>query len=351
MNRGHLPLRDWLDSAFFEKGALLADFETGDIILGKGGRTFYDSQFGSWPSFYLKDFFEDSYRIYVPEQWARASRSDLLKALSHFEDNITVTSSSNHDEIWANDFEELSRAFNEGLRKVVLVSREEYEVAEPHQARIAMIKKAISFGVGMPYGIWSDDYGMVGSTPELLYAVKGKDLETFALAGTSKAGQEEELMNSSKDRLEHDLVIKDIEEKLSPYCNKTEILPTGLTSYKDIIHLKTEIRGTLRSDLNFTALTSTLSPTAALGGYPKEAGLKFLKDTAYSKLHPGRFFGSAFGLVRPGINQSVVAIRNVQWKGNTFFIESGGGVLAESTLTKELNEIRLKRETIKRHYL
>lgn len=350
MIKGHLPLADWLDSAFFEKGAFLADFETGDILLGKKGRTYYDTSLGYEEGFYLKDFFEDSYRIYIPSEWTRASRSELLKVLAHYEDKITVTSSSNQDELWADDFSELSRAWDEGIRKVVLVSREEYEVKDPTSARIALIKKAISFGVGMPYGIWSGDYGMVGSTPELLYAVKGQNLETFALAGTGRIGQENELLNSTKDRLEHDLVIKDIEEKLSPYCERTEVHPTGLTSYKDIIHLKTDIKGILKSELNFTALTSTLSPTAALGGYPKEAGLNFLRETEYSKRHTGRFFGSAFGLVGE-LNQSVVAIRNVQWQGDTFFIESGGGVLPESVLEKELNEIRLKRETIKRHYL
>ena len=47
----------------------------------------------------------------------------------------------------------------------------------------------------------------------------------------------------------------------------------------------------------------------------------------------------------------LVAIRNVQWKESELFIESGGGVVSESDFSKELEEIHLKRNTIRKHYL
>ncbi|NCY26051.1 MAG: hypothetical protein EBX37_14775 [Alphaproteobacteria bacterium] len=51
------------------------------------------------------------------------------------------------------------------------------------------------------------------------------------------------------------------------------------------------------------------------------------------------------------MKEFLVSIRNVQWKKNLVFIESGGGVVAESELIKEMEEIHLKRNTIKNYYL
>jgi isochorismate synthase EntC len=53
----------------------------------------------------------------------------------------------------------------------------------------------------------------------------------------------------------------------------------------------------------------------------------------------------------PETKQFIVAIRNVQWKDHQLFIECGGGVVPESVLEKEIEEIHLKRNTIRKHYL
>ncbi len=94
-----------------------------------------------------------------------------------------------------------------------------------------------------------------------------------------------------------------------------------------------------------------LSPTAALGGYPTLEAMNFLKETEYQKENPKRYFGSAFGYKSEKINQVLVAIRNVQWNPLKLWIESGGGVVSGSELENELNEVRLKRNIIKDHYL
>src|SRR5690606_20513453 len=122
--------------------------------------------------------------------------------------------------------------------------------------------------------------------------VAGPTLKTFALAGTAKIEDKEEFLNSRKDRHEHNLVIQDIEEKLRPFLNSIKTSETKLHPYKSIVHFKTDIEGELLSDVDFTKLTSILSPTAALGGYPKEASLNFLKTSQYGRKYPDRYFGS-----------------------------------------------------------
>jgi menaquinone-specific isochorismate synthase len=231
-----------------------------------------------------------------------------------------------------------------------MISRENF-VTESPDTLTHLIWKALTFGTGTAYGLWGSDFGMIGSTPEELFTLKDGLLTTHALAGTSQKGNETELLQSQKDLLEHNLVVQDISEKLVPFSDKVQVGEIYTTEFKDIIHLKTDIRAAVSDDVSISDLVSALSPTAALGGYPKKESLRFLRDTRYFKKYPERSFGSAMGLVSRTDSRFVVMIRNVQWKGDTFFIESGGGVVQGSELKKEVNEIGWKRKVVKDHYL
>jgi menaquinone-specific isochorismate synthase len=341
---------DWLESGFFKLGAFITGFDGDQVILAKGGVVSETEFFSAEESFYLKDFYQDKYLTLLPAQILRTNLKTLKDVTAQWTGSKFTSEITNEDAAYRSDFEDLKIAFNENLRKVVLVSRENYE-SIPSEERIRhLFSRAIHFGTGLPYGFWYSAYGIIGSTPETLYSIKGSRLSTFALAGTAKVGEEELLLQSKKDREEHNLVIKDIEEKLGPFSVEVRTSETKILPFKKIVHLKTDIQATLKPDTDLKALTNSLSPTAALGGYPKTLALNFLQASRYAHKHPSRYFGSAMGLISQDFSQFVVMIRNVQWNQQHFFIESGGGVLADSELEKELQEIRLKRETVKEHY-
>ena len=72
----------------------------------------------------------------------------------------------------------------------------------------------------------SSDLAFVGASPEQLYKREGLRIESEAQAGTRKRGEsdsidealEKELMDSTKEYLEHDLVFQDIQTALSKLC-------------------------------------------------------------------------------------------------------------------------------------
>ncbi len=347
-------LHDWLDSEFFAQGAFITDFETGKVTLGKGGKATQIDAFSIYinTTFYLKDFFQDEYMAYEPSSTITASLEELQSLTSSWKlGRPNPQNEKNDEDIYRQDFENLKKSFGPALQKVVLVSRESYLIHNNEITRRQLFSQCMSFGSGYPYGIWNDEKGILGSTPELLFSLKHQTLKTFALAGTAKLGEEARLLDSAKDRHEHNLVVDDIREKISSFCEQLKTSETHLLPFKNIVHLKTDITAKLNSKIPLKDITSTLSPTAALGGYPKEASLRFLKDSKYTQTYPQRYFGSALGIVSSDLTQFVVMIRNIQWQKDMFFIESGGGVLPESKLENELEEIRLKRATIKGHYL
>jgi menaquinone-specific isochorismate synthase len=351
MKEEHLELLEWLKQGFFQQGAFITHAGTEEIYLARAGEFSETASIDKKEGIFLKDFYQDHFLAYTPSVWLKTSLSVFAEALKEFKDDVEVTERFNLDELYREDFNQLKKSFDSDLKKVVLISREEFKVKEPLQAKIAFIKKAISFGVGYPYGLWSKSFGLIGSTPEILYHIKENKIHTVALAGTARIGEEVKLTNSAKDLKEHQLVIEDILGKLQSFCSNLDRSKTHLLTFKEMIHLKTDISGSLVEDCNLKELVCTLSPTAALGGYPKAESLSFLQRTQYFKKNPKRYFGSALCIKNEHINQGLVCIRNIQWQDDRFFIESGGGVIAESELDKELNEIWLKRQTIERHYL
>ena len=346
-------LESWVDRDFWTTGAFLVSEDGLQVTLGKGGITDILDNFPdvSVPIFYLKDFYTESFLAYCPLSFVTISKANMLSWLDGIsEAHSPISPVSNDDDLYEKDFFLLKNSFNDQLEKVVLISRETYMSFEGEHTLKRLLKKALHFGTGTPYGFWDKNYGMIGSTPERLVDVKKSTLSTFALAGTARLGMEKELLSSAKDRHEHELVIKDILEKLKIFTTSVKVDETKTHPFKSIVHLKTDITAEVKSDIKYDELINALSPTAALGGYPKVTALKFLQGSNYGRKY-SRFFGSAFGVVSDQEAHFVVAIRNVQWQDKHLFIESGGGVVAESDFQKELEEIHLKRDTIRKHYL
>jgi isochorismate synthase EntC len=354
MGQSPSAFQNWPDRDFFQLGAFMVMPDGESFIFAKGGSFTQTDKIKETknPVFYLKDFFANSYLAYTPSSFITLSKANILAWLNSLSVAHTPLGPiGNDDDLYQKDFNLLKSALGKDLEKVVLISRETYEAFEGEITIKKLIRSAIEMGTGYPFGFWKSDYGVIGSTPELLYHIDANKLHTFALAGTAAADQEAELINSKKDRHEHDLVIRDIVEKLKNFVTQIHVHETKIIKFKNIAHLKTDIEADIMEGIDYSDLTSTLSPTAALGGYPKGSALSFLKGSHYADKYPIRYFGSAFGIMTEQYKTFIVSIRNVQWENNHLFIESGGGIVAESDFNKELEEIHLKRNIIRKNYL
>lgn len=341
------------EGRFPEKGAFMKNAD-GELLLGVGGefQRVETLSPGDSEVFYLKDFYERTFLRYQPEKIFRLSTTEVDEFLSGLPSpELHFTSLGNEDRLYEEDFRTLLRSFSPRLRKVVMISRENFKVPDASDLAIHFLKRSLSFPSGFSYGLWGSDHGIMGSTPEELFTLNDGELSTYALAGTGKLGEELALLHSQKDRLEHDIVIQDISEKLEGFSDRIEVEDTRTIPYRNLIHLRTDIRAAIDPGVNVTSLVEALSPTAALGGYPQKEALEFLRKSKYFEAHPERIFGSAFGVVTKTTSRFLVMIRNVQWKRDEVFIECGGGIVPGSKIESELAEIALKRSVVKDHYL
>lgn len=195
------------------------------------------------------------------------------------------------------------------------------------------------------YGHVAGNQGFMGATPELLFRLSGNELETMALAGTAKPGDQRDFLSDVKEIEEHQLVVSYLEERLGPIGTVSrearEVLETS-----GLVHFKTRLRASLRTPVEVGDLVSLLHPTPAVGCLPRTDEWLAKLGEYRSLLRAPGFFGAPFGFSRDGEHHLVVAIRGVGWEGDRIVLPSGCGIVAGSAFDHEWRELRLKREAV-----
>jgi len=188
-----------------------------------------------------------------------------------------------------------------------------------------------------------------GATPELLAKVEGTQLTTMSLAGSigrsddplEDAALGQELLESAKDRHEHDLVVMSILSRLAPLTSQLEISPQpGVYKLSNIQHLFTPIRATLNSANGILPLVEALHPTPALGGSPRDLAMDFISN---SEPVPRGWYAAPVGWIDYKLDGAfAVAIRSAVAQERRAWLYAGAGIVVDSVPEKEWDETGLK---------
>lgn len=192
-----------------------------------------------------------------------------------------------------------------------------------------------------PYGFVLPDEAMIGVTPEVLIRLRGLCVDTMAVAGTGERGGPS-LLGNPKEVLEHQLVIGDIRAQLEP-LGKVSVGTTEERVFPHLKHLFTPIHVDLKESTPIETLVARLHPTAALGGFPREAARRWLRAQPEASVR--RRFGAPFGYVEGDSGFFVVAIRGLQKHSGRLWLGSGCGIVSGSRPEAEWDELRLKRRS------
>lgn len=303
------------------------------------------------PAFYVTDFFLDDVHPWRhPASWEELSFEELA---ARFPDEETPA--IEWDPPSLDDFTRLFESARDAMQrgdfnKIVPVLFENGRFSRRGNWWRYFFEKLVILPPGLrAYGYSYNQHGMVGATPEVLFEAETHGYRTMALAGTLPVLRATELLSDPKERREHRLVVDDIVRRLSPFGN-IEIGPLGLLRLPHIAHLMTPIffaENGGNEKMSFAEMVRRLHPTAALGVSPRtQAGERWLREADRGVKR--RTFGAPFGIEREDRSAlALVAIRNVQWHGETVRVGSGAGVLPESRLDREFEEMRQKRDQVK----
>lgn len=188
----------------------------------------------------------------------------------------------------------------------------------------------------------------MGATPELLAHVNGDTIETMALAGTAPRGATDQadqahmqhLLNSNKDRVEHQIVIDRIVAALRGVTSSLNIGETGVMTLRNVHHLHTAISGTLSENKGALPIIQLLHPTPALGGEPRDLAMSLIQS-----LEPVTrgWYAAPVGWLDPHLNGAFgVAIRSMVAQAHRAWLYAGCGIVAKSDPTQEWRETELK---------
>lgn len=198
-------------------------------------------------------------------------------------------------------------------------------------------------------------HAFYGATPELLAQVDGTALRTMALAGSAPRGGttvedialQAALLNSAKDRREHQLVVEMMQRRLASAVNELMLpdVPEVYTlSY--IHHLLTPVTATLRAPTGVLPIVRLLHPTPALGGSPRDLALQFISDVEQV---PRGWYAGPVGWLDHELNgEFAVAIRSAVTQDRRAWLYAGAGIVAGSEADKEWAETALKFEPMLR---
>ena len=179
----------------------------------------------------------------------------------------------------------------------------------------------------------------IGATPETLVSAHRGQLQTMALAGTTRgrstrqsperAAAEEELLRSAKDRHEHQVVVDMITSSLArhgarPACGNTP----RIRRLANVSHLETPIQAEITESFGLLEAIDALHPTPAVCGQPRQAARERIAgDEGFDR---GLYAGPVGVMTPAGEGRIFVALRCGLVQHNRALLFAGAGITAES---------------------
>ncbi|GIW80672.1 MAG: aminodeoxychorismate synthase, component I [Gemmatales bacterium] len=191
------------------------------------------------------------------------------------------------------------------------------------------------------------DYQLASSSPERFLCLDGNQVQTFPIKGTRPRGTTpaederlmEELSHSPKDRAENIMIVDLLRNDLGRVCQFGSVSVPAvcrLETFRDVHHLVSEVRGTLRADRDGIDLLQAAFPGGSITGAPKIRAMQIIAE-----LEPharGAYCGSLGFLGFNGTLDTNILIRTMTIGGGWIQFHVGGGIVADSIPENEYEE-------------
>ncbi len=187
----------------------------------------------------------------------------------------------------------------------------------------------------------------VGSSPEMLVKVQGRDAFYRPIAGTLPRGRdahedqafEKKLLADPKERAEHIMLVDLGRNDLGRVCEYGSVKVERLMfveRYSHVMHLVSSLRGKLRENVDCLDALMACFPAGTLSGAPKIRAMEIIDELEPTRR--GIYAGAILYLDFSGNLDSCIGLRTLVAKDGKVHIQAGGGVVADSVPAKEYQE-------------
>lgn len=222
------------------------------------------------------------------------------------------------------------------FRKVVLARQTTLTFDAPIDP-LEILKGLMSFGNDTSLFMvqLDSETAFLGASPEKLFSREGRRIVTEALAGTITTSENW----SPKEFEEVDAVRTFLKNQLESCCLDLKYGSPEERPFGNLRHLYQKLDGMLKTKISDKMLIAQLHPTPALGGFPREFTMNYLRSV---EPFDRGWYGAPIGLVTDKETDLAVAIRSMLVCKNQLHLFSGAGIVKGSEPAKEWEELDRK---------
>ncbi len=200
-----------------------------------------------------------------------------------------------------------------------------------------------------PYMYYLDmgERKIIGTSPEILVTAEQGTVRSRPIAGTRPRGAtsaedkrlEEELLADEKERAEHimlvDLSRNDV-GRVSIYGTVRVKELMVVERYSHVMHIVSDVVGKLSPERDIYDVLRAVFPHGTVSGAPKVRAMEIIDEQETTRR--GFYAGCAGYFSYSGGMDMAITIRTMMVDGQTAYLQSGGGLVADSTPAMEYQE-------------
>ena len=185
------------------------------------------------------------------------------------------------------------------------------------------------------------DVSLIGSSPETLVRLDGRQASVNPIAGTVPRGpgDVEKLLASEKDRAEHVMLVDLGRNDLSRVCEAGSVEVERFLEaerFSHVTHLVSTVSGVLREGVEAFDLLRACFPAGTVSGAPKVRAMQIISELEGYRRGP---YAGAVGYRFPdGSLDTCIAIRTIVLHDGIAHLQAGAGIVADSTPSGEHDE-------------
>jgi anthranilate synthase component 1 len=196
---------------------------------------------------------------------------------------------------------------------------------------------------------------LVGSSPEILVRLEDDRVDLRPIAGTRRRGEtaleddalEADLLADPKERAEHlmlvDLGRNDVGRVAE--IGSVDVNEYALVErYSHVMHIVSNVQGKLRDGLDWLDVLRATFPAGTLSGAPKVRAMEIIDEL--ETVRRGPYGGCAGYIDYSGNMDMAITIRTMVVNEGTITLQSGAGVVADSTPEYEFEETINKAQAV-----
>jgi anthranilate synthase component 1 len=284
----------------------------------------------------------------------RAARVELLAFPERIDDVVFTPN------IPRRDFEAVVRAAKEEISagevfQIVLSQSWSTEFPESEALTLYRVLRSVNPSPYM-FLLRTPECTLVGASPEMLVRVDGTRAETRPIAGTRPRGAtaeedaelERALVADPKEQAEHLMLVDLGRNDLGRVCVSGSVSVSDfchIERYSHVMHLVTNVEGTLRDDRSPVDLFLSCFPAGTLTGAPKIRAMQLID--AHETTRRGPYGGAVAYFGFSGNMDSCITIRTIVLASGKASVQAGAGIVYDSDPAREYEETMSKSAALK----